>query len=99
MADYLSGARIQGSSVAADKTVLQYTALSGTTFTPTSTMTVQYVIVAGGGGGSRGNGGGGGAGGYLTGTQSLTGGTAYTITVGDGGVAGQTGTSATVGGN
>jgi len=85
---YLSGERIQGSSTAVGKTILQYTALSGTTFTPTSTMTAQYVIVAGGGGGNRGNGGAGGAGGYRTGTQSLTGGTAYTITVGAGGTGG-----------
>ena len=64
MANYLSGGRIQGSSTEADKTVLQYTALSGTTFTPEENVTVQYVIVAGGGGGNRGNGGAGGAGGY-----------------------------------
>ncbi len=42
------------------------------------------VIAGGGGGGSLSNGGGGGAGGYRESTQSLSGGTVYTITVGDG---------------
>ena len=59
--------------------------------TPGATS-VSYLIVAGGGGGggsgptsSRYGAGGGGAGGYLTGTQGVTPGTTYTVTVGAGG--------------
>ena len=43
------------------------------------------VIAGGGGGGSGGHGGAGGAGGYRTSTQSVSGGTVITVTVGDGG--------------
>jgi hypothetical protein len=45
-----------------------------------------FLVIAGGGSGSsNSNGGGGGAGGYRTSTQNLDIGSAYTITVGDGG--------------
>jgi hypothetical protein len=57
---------------------------------------VDYLVVAGGGaGGGKFQSGGGGAGGMLTGTESLTPGTVYTITVGAGGtgVAGGDGNS------
>lgn len=54
------------------------------TFTPTTTMDVEYLIVAGGGA-SGPQGGGGGAGGVLTGTTSVTA-QAYSVVVGDGGV-------------
>ena len=49
---------------------------------------VDYLVVAGGGGGGGGtfNGGGGGAGGVRFGRTNMTAGTAYTITVGAGGV-------------
>jgi hypothetical protein len=57
-----------------------------------SATSVSYLIVAGGGSGNDGYinadfiaGGGGGAGGMLTGTQSVTSGTSYTVTVGAGG--------------
>ena len=64
------------------------------TFTATGTISVaaiggvgvEYLVVAGGGGGGGWGGAGGGAGGYLTGNQSLTAGTSYTVTVGAGGV-------------
>jgi hypothetical protein len=48
------------------------------------------VIAGGGGGGSGGAGSGGGAGGYRTSTQSVSIGTAITVTVGDGGAGGAT---------
>jgi hypothetical protein len=57
---------------------------------------VDYLVVAGGGAGGGGyQSGGGGAGGMLTGTESITTGEVYTITVGAGGtgVAGGTGNS------
>jgi hypothetical protein len=47
---------------------------------------VDFLVIAGGGSGTSGNNGGaGGAGGYRTSTQSVTVGTAITVTVGDGG--------------
>jgi len=56
-----------------------------------TTQDHEWLIVAGGGGGGN-AGGGGGAGGYRAGTTlSLTGGTAYTVTVGAGGTAGGAG--------
>lgn len=68
---------------------------SSGTFTPTQSLTCDYLVVAGGGGGSRINGGGGGGG--LRSTVDMTGGgatlesavtlsaTGYTVTVGAGG--------------
>ena len=47
--------------------------------------TVEYLVVAGGGAGGDQYGGGGGAGGFRTGTETLTGSTSYTVTVGAGG--------------
>ena len=56
------------------------------------TYSADFLVVAGGGGGGSGGngegGGGGGAGGYRTSTQTLTGGTVITVTVGDGGAGG-----------
>lgn len=70
------------------------------TFTPTTAITADCLIIAGGGGGGWNIGGGGGAGGlrYLT-SQSLTA-TAYTVTIGAGGNGAiAAGTAATSGGN
>ena len=68
------------------------------------TYSADFLVIAGGGSGatstSAGNsegGGGGGAGGYRTSTQSLSLGTVYTITVGDGGASFTTGN--TIGNN
>ena len=61
------------------------------TFTPSADGYVEYLVIAGGGAGAadgattRGNGA-GGAGGYRTGYLAVTASTAYSITVGDGGV-------------
>jgi hypothetical protein len=49
------------------------------------TVSIDFLVVAGGGGGGNDDGGGGGAGGYRTSTQSISPGTAITVTVGDGG--------------
>ena len=49
------------------------------------TYSADILVVGGGGSGGAGVSGGGGAGGYRTSTQTLTGSTVYTITVGDGG--------------
>ena len=49
------------------------------------TYSADILVVGGGGSGGAGVSGGGGAGGFRTSTQTLTGSTVYTITVGDGG--------------
>jgi len=50
-----------------------------------TTYSIDFLVIAGGGGGGFNIGGGGGAGGYRTSTQTVTGGTVITVTVGDGG--------------
>lgn len=60
--------------------------------------TVEYLIVAGGGAGGYRHGAGGGGGGVLTGSTSVTAGTAYSITVGAGGLP-VSGTAGGSGGN
>ena len=65
--------------------VVSFTGVGTTTWTaPVGITSVSYLVVAGGGGGYIA---GGGAGGMLTGTLSVTPGTAYTVTVGRGGTA------------
>jgi len=63
-----------------------YTFLTSGTFTPTAIFEIDYLVVAGGGGGGRQIAGGGGAGGYRTATGLSLTATAYTITVGAGGI-------------
>ena len=79
-------------------TVTSFTTVESTTWTaPAGVTSVEYLVVAGGGsgggntGGADGSGGGGGAGGYRAGTLAVSPGTAYTVTVGDGGTAGSPG--------
>jgi hypothetical protein len=96
-------AKATGGMVTSDATYYYHTFLASGTFTPVSTMSVDYLVVAGGGSGGQNNSGagsgGGGAGGFRTsaGTSgggataesqlSCTGGTALTVTVGAGGAA------------
>ena len=61
---------------------------ASTPVTPSTTFSVEYLVLAGGGGGGYSAGGGGGAGGYLTSTLSAAISTAYTVTVGNGGSGG-----------
>ena len=71
--------------------VQQFTATGTATWTvPQGVTSVDYLVVGGGGSGTRGYcnylwGHGGGGGGVSTGSLSVTGGTAYTVTVGAGG--------------
>jgi hypothetical protein len=58
---------------------------SGINATNPAPYTVSYLVAAGGAGGGKALGGGGGGGGLLTGTTSITQGTAYTVVVGGGG--------------
>ena len=72
-----------------DGTYFYHTFLQSGTFTPTTALTADTLVIAGGGGGGR-TGGGGGAGGLraLT-SQSMTA-TAYAITIGAGGIGNNT---------
>ncbi len=81
-----------------------HTFTSSGTFTPTESLTCDYLVIAGGGGGEAGQGGGGGAGGYRTTVGTSGGGgsaetplslsaTGYTVTVGAGGGANANGSN------
>ena len=61
---------------------------TGTNFTPSASMNVEYLVVAGGGGGGTSRGGGGGAGGTETATGFAVTAQAYNIVVGAGGAGG-----------
>jgi len=91
-----SGSKATGGIVSSDGTYWYHMFPFSGTFTPTQSLTADYLVVAGGGGGGSGAGGGGGAGG-LRSTVTATGGggslesplsltaQAYTVTVGAGG--------------
>lgn len=91
-----AGAKATGGIVTSDANYYYHTFLASGTFTPTQSLTADYLVVAGGGGAGGSNGGGGGAGG-LRSTVTATGGggsletplsltaTGYTVTVGAGG--------------
>jgi hypothetical protein len=81
---------------------IAYAFTSGTsTFTPRANLTIGYLVVGGGGGGSSNNTAGSGGGGVIFSSlslgQTLTSGTAYTITVGAGGAKGASGANGTNG--
>lgn len=89
-------AKATGGVISSDTNYIYHTFVSSGTFTPTQSLTCDYLVVAGGGAGGARVGGGGGAGG-LRSTVTATGGggslesaisvtaQAYTITVGAGG--------------
>lgn len=90
-----------GGAIAFDGTYVTHTFNTSGSFTPTTNLLVDYLVVAGGGGGgSSNNSGGGGAGGLrstvtatggggsLEAALSLTGGNGYTVTIGAGGAGG-----------
>lgn len=64
-------------------------------FYQASSYNINFLVVAGGGGGGGGFAGGGGAGGMLTGSATVTAGSAFTIQVGAGGAGGVEGAAAT----
>jgi len=76
-----------GLSTAGAQTIQTFDA-TGTWTAPTGITSLNYLIVGGGGGSGCNAGGGGGGGGVKLGTVVVSPGTAYTMTVGDGGVAG-----------
>lgn len=80
-----SGSKATGGIVSSDGTYWYHMFPFSGTFTPTENITADLLVVAGGGGGGR-TGGGGGAGGLRGITSSSMTTTAYTVTVGAGGV-------------
>jgi hypothetical protein len=96
------GAKATGGVVTSDANYYYHTFLASGTFTPLSTITVDYLVVAGGAGGGGGNGGDGaggaggmrctvtntGGGGALETALTLAPNTNYTVTIGAGGAAG-----------
>jgi len=82
------GAKATGGIITSDANYFYHTFNASGTFTPTQSLTWDYLVVAGGGGGAGRFGGGGGAGGYRTSiggsALSLTA-TPYTVTIGAGG--------------
>lgn len=75
-----------GDVITNDGTYWIHQFLNSGTFTPSQTLSTEYLVVAGGGGGGCTSGGGGGAGGYRTASgYSLTGSSSYTVTIGAGG--------------
>lgn len=98
------GAKATGGAISSDATYWYHTFTSSGTFTPTQSLTADYLVVAGGGGGggdqgTPGGGGGGagglrctvgatGGGGSLESTLSLNANSNYTVTVGGGGAGG-----------
>ena len=79
-----------GDIIKTDGTYWYHSFLSTGVFTPSSTLSCDYLVVAGGGAGGTGqqggqNSGGGGAGGFRTGTGLSLSATNYTVTVGAGG--------------
>ena len=91
------GAKATGGIITSDANYYYHTFLASGTFTPTSNITADYLVVAGGGGSYRDASGGGGAGGLrctvgatggggsLESALSLTASTNYTVTIGAGG--------------
>lgn len=79
-----------GDSVYSDGTYWYHVFKSSGTFTPSQSLTADYLVVGGGGGGGNGRAGGGGGGGFRTSiggsALSLTA-QAYTVTIGAGGAA------------
>ena len=77
-----------GGTITSDATHWYHTFTSTGTFTPSLTLTCDYLIVAGGGGGGGQQGGGGGAGGLRAFTGSSFTATGYTAEIGGGGSGG-----------
>lgn len=106
-----TAAKATGGIITSDADYFYHTFLASGTFTPTQSITADYLVVAGGGGGGSYRAGGGGAGGLrctvtatggggsLESALSLTSSTNYTVTIGAGGAAGGVTAPADLGGN
>jgi hypothetical protein len=81
-----STTKATGGQIYSDSTYYYHVFTNSGTFTPTASLTCDYVVIAGGGGGGSGYfAGGGGAGGYRTASSQSLSATAYTVTIGAGG--------------
>ena len=88
-----TSAKAAGGIISTDGTYYYHTFLTSDTFTPSQSLTADYLVVAGGGGSGQTSGGGwgggpGGAGGYRYFTSQSFTATNYSVTVGAGGTAG-----------
>ena len=91
IANNTAGAKATGGAISSDSNYFYHSFYATDTFTPTQSLSCDYLVVAGGGGGGANTGGGGGAGGYRTsigGSPLTVTATGYTITVGAGGAGG-----------
>lgn len=80
--------KASGGSIYSDSTYYYHVFTNSGTFTPSQSLTCDYVVVGGGASGGSGYfGGGGGAGGYRTATSQSLSATGYTVTIGAGGAA------------
>jgi hypothetical protein len=79
-----------GGNISFDGTYVYHSFNTSGTFTPTTNLTADYILVAGGGAGGGGNGGGGGAGGLIYRTNQSFSPSSYGITIGAGGSGGLT---------
>lgn len=80
------GAKATGGNIYSDGNYVYHVFRTSGTFTPTSNLSADVLVLGGGGGGGGTSGGGGGAGGLIHGTSlALTANTNYTATVGGGG--------------
>ena len=93
IANNTAGAKATGGVISSDSNYFYHSFYATDTFTPTQSLSCDYLVVAGGGGGSRPGGGGGGLAYNPSKTLTTTG---YTITIGAGG-AGTTGSTTTRG--
>jgi hypothetical protein len=107
IANNTAGAKATGGVISSDSEYFYHSFYATSTFTPTQSLTCDYLVVAGGGGGAgsdtSGEGGGGGGAGGLRSTVTATGGggsletalsltaLAYTVTIGAGGAGGTSG--------
>ena len=82
------GAKATGGTIYQDASYFYHVFTGNGTFTPSQTLSCDYVIVAGGGGGGGQQGGGGGAGGLRAFSSASLSATGYTVTIGAGGVGG-----------
>jgi hypothetical protein len=74
-----------GDIITNDGTYWIHQFLNSGTFTPSQTLSTEYLVIAGGGGSGVNAGGGGGAGGYLTASSFSVTAQSYAITIGAGG--------------
>jgi hypothetical protein len=77
-----------GGAIYSDSTYYYHVFGASGTFTPSQSLTADYLVVAGGGGSGATTGGGGGAGGFYSTTSASLTAQAYTVTVGGGGAGG-----------